>query len=72
MTTKNNQGLALANTNNKQRVTLFANPSILKHAKAQAVVEEITLTALAEKALINYLPRETIIKKAFIRTPPDP
>jgi hypothetical protein len=49
-------------TNNKQRVTLFVNPSILKQARAQAVVEERTLTSLVEKALINYLPNETIIK----------
>lgn len=50
--------------NKKQRVTLFLNPSLLKHAKAQAIVEEISLTILAEKALIKYLPKETIIKKA--------
>ena len=68
--TTNNQSLALAKTNNKQRVTLFVNPSILKHARAQAVVEDLTLTALVEKALINYLPKETIIKKAVIRVSP--
>jgi len=51
-------------TNNKQRVTLFVNPSILKQSRAQAIVEERTLTSLVEKALINYLPKETIIKKA--------
>ena len=54
-------------TNNKQRVTLFLNPSIAKHARAEAVVEEITLTALVEKTLIKYLPIETIIKKTVIR-----
>ena len=70
--TTNNNGLALANTNNKQRVTLFVNPSILKHARAQAVVEDLSLTALVEKALINYLPRETIIKKAYINVAADP
>jgi len=48
----------------KQRITLFINPSIAKHAKAQAIVDELTLTALVEKALINYLPKETVIKKA--------
>lgn len=47
----------------KQRVTLFLNPSISKHAKAQAIVEDMTLTMLVEKALISYLPKETIIKK---------
>jgi hypothetical protein len=50
-------------TNNKQRVTLFIKPAIIKHARAQAIVEGITLTALAERALIKYLPKETIIKK---------
>jgi predicted HicB family RNase H-like nuclease len=49
--------------NKKQRVTLFLNPSLLKHAKAQAIVEEISLTTLVEKALSGYLPKETIIKK---------
>jgi hypothetical protein len=50
--------------NQKQRVTLFINPAIVKHARGQAVVEEISLTALVEKALIQYLPKVTIIKKA--------
>lgn len=50
-------------TNEKQRVTLFLNPRLLKHAKAQAVVEEKSLTALVEVALAQYLPKETIIKK---------
>jgi hypothetical protein len=59
-------------TNDKQRVTLFINPSIAKHARAQAVVEELSLTNLVEKALINYLPNETVIKKAVIRVDPDP
>ncbi len=54
-------------TNDKQRLTLFLNPKILIHAKAQAVVEEITLTYLIEKALIKYLPKETIIKKVEIK-----
>ena len=53
-------------TNDKQRVTLFLNPDLLKHAKAQAVIEGLTLTVLTEKALINYLPKETIIKKPKI------
>ncbi len=50
----------------KQRVTIFINPAIAKHARAQAVFEEITLTDLVEKALIKYLPEETIVKKAKI------
>ena len=51
---------------NKQRVTIFVNPALAKHARAQAVVEEITLTELVERALIKYLPKETIIKKVDI------
>ncbi len=39
------------------------NPLVAKQAKAQAVVEDLTLTNLVEKALIQYLPKETIIKK---------
>lgn len=54
-------------SNTKQRITLFLNPSIVKHAKAQAIIEELSLTSLAEKALIKYLPKETIIKKAEIK-----
>ena len=50
----------------KQRVTLFLNPELLKHAKAQAIIDELTLTALVETALVKYLPKETIIKKTQI------
>lgn len=53
-------------TNNKQRITLFINPDIAKHARAQAVVEELSLTSLVEKALLDYLPKETLIKKPVI------
>lgn len=53
-------------TNTKQRITLFINHSVAKHAKAQAIVEDLTLTNLVEKALISYLPQETIIKKIKI------
>lgn len=55
------------NTNTKQRITLFLNTAIARQARAQAVVEDITLTNLVEKALINYLPKATIIKKIKIR-----
>lgn len=48
---------------NKQRVTLFLKPAILKHAKAEAIVEDITLTQIVEKALISYLPAEIVLKK---------
>ncbi|MDP2638147.1 MAG: hypothetical protein Q8P26_03745 [Candidatus Levybacteria bacterium] len=54
-------------TTKDKRVTLFINSSIVKHARAQAVVEDITLTILVEKALINYLPKVTIIEKAEIK-----
>ncbi len=50
-----------------QRVTLFIDPSIAKQARAQAVVDELTLTTLVEKALISYLPPVTIIKKVKIK-----
>lgn len=53
-------------TNNKQRVTLFLNQDLSKHAKAQAVVEEISLTDLVERALIKYLPKKTVINKTEI------
>lgn len=48
----------------KQRVTLFLNPSLLKQARMQALVEEISLTALVEKVLSKYLPKVTVIRKA--------
>lgn len=54
-------------TSKKQRITLFINPPIAKQAKAQALVEELTLTSLIEKALIDYLPKETVIKKPEIK-----
>jgi len=50
----------------KQRATLFLNPNLLIHAKAQAVVEEISLTSLIERALVKYLPKKTVIKKIEI------
>ncbi|HUW22219.1 MAG TPA: hypothetical protein VMW41_06170 [Candidatus Bathyarchaeia archaeon] len=53
--------------NNKQRVTLFLNPDLLRHARAQAVVEGRSLTFLVERALMKYLPKETIIKKPDIK-----
>lgn len=46
--------------NEKQRVLLFPNPSLLKHTKAQAIFEESSLTALIKKALVKYLPKETM------------
>lgn len=54
-------------TTSKQRVTLFLNPSVAKQARAQAVVEDLTLTILVEKALIKYLPKATVIKKVQLK-----
>lgn len=53
--------------NKTQRVTIFLNPLISKQAKAEAVIQEITLTSLIEKALVKYLPKETVIKKVVIK-----
>lgn len=47
-----------------QRITLFFRPEIIKQAKAQAIVEDISVTQLIETALIKYLPKETVIRKA--------
>jgi len=52
------------NDSPKQRVTLFVRHAIVKHARAQAVVEDITLTTLIERALLKYLPKETVIRKS--------
>ena len=52
--------------NKKQRTTLFLNTDIVKHAKAQAILDGISLTALVETALVQYLPQETIIKKVKV------
>ena len=54
-------------TDNKQRTTLFIHASLVKHARAQAIVEDLTLTELVEKALIEYLPKVTVIKKPSIK-----
>jgi hypothetical protein len=56
----------MSTPNPKHRVTLFINHFIVTHAKAQALVENTTLTSLVEKALIAYLPSEIIIKKIKI------
>ena len=47
-----------------QRVTLFMDPQIAKHARAQAVLEDLSLTALVEKALNRYLPEFLVLRKA--------
>jgi len=57
----------MTTNNSKQRVTLFLNPGLLTHAKAQAVVEGRSLTFLVETALLKYLPKETVIKKADVK-----
>ena len=51
----------------KQRVTLFLNSKLLTHAKAQAVIEDITLTALIEKILIEYLHEQIVIVKPKLK-----
>lgn len=56
----------MSTTSQKQRITLFINHFVVTHAKAQALVEDITLTYLVEKALTAYLPAEIIIKKPKI------
>ena len=48
----------------KQRVTIFLKPSLLKQAKMQAIIEDTSLTALIEKILTKYLPEETKLKKS--------
>lgn len=53
-------------SDSKQRITLFLNPAVVKHARAEAVLEDLTLATLVEKALIGYLPGEIIIKKPEI------
>ena len=50
-------------TTNKKRLTLFINPDVIKQARVQAIVEELTLTAFIEKILVKYLPKEIVIKK---------
>lgn len=50
-------------TSTKQRTTLFLNPQVLKHARAQAILEDLTLTEIVEKALLKYLPEKIVIKK---------
>lgn len=39
---------------------------MIKHAKAQALVEGTSLNELMEKILVKYLPKEIIIKKAQV------
>ena len=54
-------------TTGKHRLTLFLNPELIVHARAEAVVQKCSLTELMEKALLEYLPNETVIKKPIIR-----
>jgi hypothetical protein len=53
-------------TTNKQRLTLFITPDVIKQAKVQAIIEELTLTAFIEKVLVKYLPKEIVIKNLKI------
>lgn len=54
-------------TADKQRVTIFIHPELAKQARVQAVLENVTLTDLVEKSLVNYLPKEIIIKKIELK-----
>lgn len=47
----------------KQRVTLFLNPELLLHARAQAIIQDVSLTELIQNCLIDSLPPEIVIKK---------
>ena len=49
-------------TTKKQRVTLFIKPDIIKKARVQAILEELTLTAFVEKVLVTHLPEKIVIK----------
>ena len=60
MTTSTSSGENTIST--KRRVTIFMHPSITKQARAQAIIEDLTLTRLIEKALLQYLPKETVLK----------
>lgn len=42
------------------------NSALAKHAKAQAVIDEVSLTALIEKALLQYLPAKIVIDRSEI------
>lgn len=53
-------------TKDTQRITFFLKPALIKQARAQAIVEDITLTKLVETALIKYLPKVTMIRKVEI------
>ena len=46
----------------KKRVTVFIDPELLIHSKAEALIKEISLSILVENALISFLPKETTIK----------
>ena len=45
-------------TSKTSRITLFINSFIAKHARAQAIYDELSLSKLVEKALIAYLPKD--------------
>lgn len=63
MTTTTNRCTVLSmTTTKKQRVTLFIKPGIIKQAKVQAILEELTLTAFVEKVLVTHLPEKIVIK----------
>lgn len=58
--------MSTSSSSTKKRLSVYLKSSILKHAKANAVIEELTLTDLVEKALVAYLPKLLIIKKPLL------
>jgi len=51
---------------NNKRTSLGLDEKLIKAAKVQAAAEDITLTQLIEKALMDYIPHQT---KKFINDP---
>lgn len=45
-------------TTDKQRLTVFLKPDLIRHAKAEAVIKNSTVADLIVKALVAYLPEE--------------
>lgn len=49
--------------NTKQRVTIFIDKFVVKKSKAQAIIDEVTLSSFIESTLVKCLPKEIKIKK---------
>ena len=49
-------------TDDKQRVTLFVNPDLVKRAKVRGALEGLTISEVVERALDVYTPKiDTLI-----------